>query len=284
VGSTGPLNEAPIATIGGQSNGYCSAAGTPCSCCTGLGTGSCVDNTGLSFPAGITLDSSGNIYVTNFGGSVTIYPPLGSSTGPLNEAPTLTITGSNTGFSDPDAIILDASNNIWVANYGGGPNFTGSVSRFAPLGSSTGTLNETPSVTIEGQFNSACTGGGVPWSCCTGTGTGTCTDNTGLNVPYGLAFDPSGDLLVTNNGGNSVTIYSPPLVSGDPSPASTITNGVSSPVGITNVNVGGQQLTFVADYTGSVTVYDSSGNLLSTLSGGSTGLQGPAGVVVIPSP
>jgi len=110
---------------------------------------------------------------------------------------------------------------------------------------------------------------------------------SGFNYPFGLAFDP-GDLLVAANLAGTVTVYSPPLVSGDPFPASTITittpTSPSYPAGITNVQLGGQQLTFVADYSGSITVYDSGGNLLTTLSGGNTGLKGPVRVVVIPSP
>ena len=96
--STGPLNEAPIATIKGS-------------------------NTGLISPTGIALDSSGNIYVADNGGmfadpSVFVYPPLGSSTGLLNESPTATISGSNTGLSYPKGIALDSSRNIYVTDDG----------------------------------------------------------------------------------------------------------------------------------------------------------------------
>ncbi len=86
-GSTGNLNESPIATIAGG-------------------------NTGLLDPEGIALDSNGNIYVANrLGGttnigSITVYPPLGNSTGTLNEAPLVTITGSNTGLYEPAGIAI----------------------------------------------------------------------------------------------------------------------------------------------------------------------------------
>ena len=74
-------------------------------------------NTGLSDPAGIALDSSGNIYVADAGtASVTVYAPLGSRTGPLNVAPTATISGSNTGLSYPQGIAVDSSGKIYVAD------------------------------------------------------------------------------------------------------------------------------------------------------------------------
>ena len=47
---------------------------------------------GLTTRDGIALDSSGNIYAANDGANITVYPPLGSSTGTLNEAPTATIS------------------------------------------------------------------------------------------------------------------------------------------------------------------------------------------------
>src|SRR5208337_4251472 len=69
--STGLLDEAPSATV--------AAAVT----------------TGLKFPEGIALDSSGNIYVTdNSTASVFVYP-AGSN---ANAAPIATISGSNTGL------------------------------------------------------------------------------------------------------------------------------------------------------------------------------------------
>ncbi|HKN00598.1 MAG TPA: hypothetical protein VJX23_08785 [Candidatus Binataceae bacterium] len=341
-----PVNVAPFATIGGSNTGLNPAPGEP---------------------FGIALDSNKNIYVANvfnFTGSsrssITIYPPLGGSTGLLNEAPRATIAGQdnidctgadapyscctgagqgtcidNTGLQAPTAITVDSSGNIYVTNYYGGSFSQGSITEYPPLGSSSGLLNEAPIATIAGQFNFACTGLGVPYSCCTGNGAGTCVDNamvdyptgivlddagniyvtnygggpsgagsgvtayaagsngnptpflvlkgtdTGFNGPAGLSFDRSGDLLVTNRSSDNVTVYSP-LKSGEPDPP--IISG-SGPVGIASVEVGGQQLTFVADsFSASVTVYNRNGDLVSTLAGSSTGLGFPAGIVVLPSP
>ena len=116
--STGILNEAPLATISGS-------------------------NTGLAIPQGIAVDSKRNIYVANGGNfiepvsGILIYPPVGSSTGTLNEAPLATIAGSNTGLVDLIGVALDSSERIYVANWNTGTSFAG-VYEFPALGSSTG--------------------------------------------------------------------------------------------------------------------------------------------------
>ncbi len=105
-------------------------------------------NTGLAVPAGIALDASGNIYVTNDGSetggpyTVTVYPA--GSTG--NVAPSLTIGGSNTGLSTPIAIALDGSGNIYVANYYVANRQGGTVTIY-PAG---GNGNVAPSAIIAG--------------------------------------------------------------------------------------------------------------------------------------
>src|SRR5208282_2754745 len=115
-------NVAPIATIAGS-------------------------NTGLGYPSGVAIDGTGNIYVANKAtDTVTIYSPLGSSTGALNESPTATIGGSNTGMDSPAGIAVDASGNIYVTNEGGFDGDNASVTVYPP--GSTG--NAAPAVTIAG--------------------------------------------------------------------------------------------------------------------------------------
>lgn len=82
---SGILNEAPLATIVGSA--------------TGLGTS-----------AGIALDSTGKIYVSNQygrsnnGGGITVY--AANPTGTLNEAPLGTIIGSNSRLYDPAGLAV----------------------------------------------------------------------------------------------------------------------------------------------------------------------------------
>ena len=84
------------------------------------------DRTGLLCPFGVAVDSIGEIYVANCGGScvsgggigtsVTVYPA--GSHG--NVKPTATISGNNTGLDQTYGIAVDSKRNIYVANNGGG--------------------------------------------------------------------------------------------------------------------------------------------------------------------
>ena len=238
--STGLLNESPIATISGSS-------------------------TGLKFPEGIAVDSSGNIYAADFGAaSVIVYQPLGSNTGPLNEVPIATISGSNTGLVGPYGLALDSSANIYVAD-----SAVAKVFVYPPLATNTGLLNESPTITIGGN-------------------------NTGLNSPSGIGLDSSGKIYVVNL--SSVLVYQPLGSSTGPlneapttAISTTMTTGVSYPKGIaldTSGNI------YVADcpvcYGGSgapgVYVYPAGSNANTAPSaaiiGTSTGLEEPQGIAL----
>ncbi len=70
-------------------------------------------NTQLDAPAGIAIDSTGNIYVVNTNSnSLNVY--AAGSQG--NVAPTVTIGGGNTGLDGPEGLALDAAGNLYVAN------------------------------------------------------------------------------------------------------------------------------------------------------------------------
>lgn len=75
--------------------------------------------TGLNEPWGITLDSSGNIWVANFGGhNVLELPnPTSSTPGVYNTAPTVTIGGGTTTLGGPSDVYLDSHSDVWVADY-----------------------------------------------------------------------------------------------------------------------------------------------------------------------
>ncbi len=234
--STGLLNEIPIATISGS-------------------------NTGLESPSGIALDSSGNIYVGDFAASsVSVYPPLGKSTGMLNESPIATISGSDTGLVSPAGIALDSSRNIYVDDFGATSLFI-----YPPLGSSTGPLNEPPTASISGA-------------------------DTGLFAPYGIGVDSSGDIYVTDSGATSVFVY-PPLGTStgplDEAPSATISGsntGLVYPQGIALDSSGN---IYVGDwYAASVFVYPagtngniapSSATISTTMT---TGLSEPEGIAL----
>jgi len=239
--SSGLLNEAPTATISGS-------------------------NTGLIQPQGVVLDSSGNVYVADFDAkSVFVYPALGSSTGMLNEAPTATIKGNNTGLITPFGITLDASRNIYVADEGDIFTKGASVSSvfvYPAIGSSTGTLNEAPTATISGS-------------------------NTGLLQIVGIALDASGKIYAADDSASSVFAYPALGVSTgilNEAPTATISGsnaGLLFPQGIA-LDSGGK--IYVVNGNPMVSVYPAGSNAnsspIATISGNNTGLQAPEGIAV----
>ena len=177
--STGILNEAPSSTISGQDTGLFNPFGIALDSSRNIyvaddgnsaampavpasvfvySAGSHGDaaplatisgsNTGLKEPCGVALDSAGNIYVADFlAASVLVYPPLQTSgTGPLNENPTVTVKDSQ-HLSGPCGIALDSSSNIYVAD-----SRAASVFAYPAVGSSSGTINESPMSTISGPL------------------------------------------------------------------------------------------------------------------------------------
>src|SRR5271163_319799 len=246
-------NVAPIAVIGGS-------------------------NTMLASPTRIALDANGKIYVLNDveyrKGSITVYPPLETSTGILNEAPIATITGSKTLLDRPASIALDSDGDIYVANESGrrvGPHKrhdSGKVNVYTAGGNG----NIAPIATISGIA-------------------------TGLAYPEGIALDSDRNIYVANlytaNTATSLK-YSPSITvyaagsDGDASPISIIAGnntGLSNPSGIgldSNRNL--YAMGYLDNVGYSVNVYPagSDGNVApaATIAGADTGLDDPSGIVL----
>ena len=116
----------------------------------------------------MALDSTGNLYVSN-SDSITVYAP----SAPGNAAPIRTISGAQTGLSNPLGVALDSAGCLYVANILGS-----SVTIYAP--GTTG--NAAPRRTVSGA-------------------------RMGLSRPGCVALDASGNLYASNIKNNSITVY-----------------------------------------------------------------------------
>jgi hypothetical protein len=127
--------------------------------------------TGLGTPSSVVKDPSGKIYVANeYGGttgngSITIY--AAGSTGQV--LPVATISGVNTGLTEPVGIALDSAGNIYVSNLFGGPSLNGSITEYA-AGSN---------------------GDAAPIAIITST-------TFAISEPQGIALDPADSIYVAN--------------------------------------------------------------------------------------
>jgi 6-phosphogluconolactonase (cycloisomerase 2 family) len=120
--------------------------------------------TGLASPEQIATDRSGNLYVANSSGSITVYPQ--TATG--NVAPLRTIAGAATGLGGGVfGVAVDAAGDVYASNH-----YRNSITEYAPGANG----NVAPITTLTGSA-------------------------TGIQQPLGIALDPTGHLWVDNAGG-----------------------------------------------------------------------------------
>ncbi len=211
-------------------------------------------HTQLSFPVGVCVDPSGDIYAVNVlatsGPSITEYSSAPSG----QTAPLTMISGSNAMLSVPFGVALDPALNVYVTNSG----------------------NNTVTEYLAGANNNI-----APTNIIGGT-------MTKLGQPNGIAIDQSGNIYVTNAQLSSVAEFAPDS-SGNVAPSALISGdqtGLDNPVGIAldsagNIYVSNASNTGGAD---SITEYKagSNGNVapIATISGEQTDLSQPNGVAV----
>ena len=208
-------------------------------------------NTGLVEPKGVALDSSGNIYVTDFDeAAVFVYPSLAiSGTGQLNEVPIAAIDGSGTNLLMPEGIAVDSGGEIYVVDYGARSVVVyaaGSNGNVAPIATISGTntsLRTPAGIALDSSGNIYVADGGRPlvyppilgsvfvYPSLAISGTGLLNESpiatisgsgTGLRTPEGIAVDSSGSIYAADNTTASVFVY-PAGSSGNVAPAATIT-------------------------------------------------------------
>ena len=218
----------------------------------------------LNVPYGLAFDASGDLWVTNVGGNTLVeYTPsqLAASGAPT---PAVTISASSGSLDAPYGLAFEAGGDLWVTNVGGNTLVEYTPSQLEATGS------PTPAVTVSASSGS-------------------------IDYPYGLAFDASGDLWVTNGIVSTVIEYTPSQLaaSGAPSPAVTISaNGISSldvPFGLAFDTSGDLWVTnaigaIVVEYTPSQLAATGAPRPAGTISGPNAAFDDPAGLAIAQPP
>jgi sugar lactone lactonase YvrE len=128
---------------------------------------------GLSDPSGLAFDTSGDLFISNMeSNSVTEL----TSTSVLIVNQTSTLSAA-TGLDIPNGIVLDTNGDLFIANLGD--------NTISVLPASTGTI-----------FGQSVTANQIT----------TLSAATGINTPIALAMDANGDLFISNDGLNTISV------------------------------------------------------------------------------
>jgi sugar lactone lactonase YvrE len=132
--------------------------------------------------SGVAVDGAGNAWIADYSDSDAAEDPGGSVSviGPDGSVVQEFITAG--GIDTPSGIFIDAAQNVWTANYN------------APHGVHTESISE-----LAGYTSSSM---GAPISPATGYGL-----DANIVEPYALAVDPSGNVWVSNSGGNDLVMF-----------------------------------------------------------------------------
>lgn len=150
---------------------------------THSGDGGVATSASMMSPTGLTFDASGNMYIAEFSGNYIRKVSTSGIISTIAGTGTASSTGdggdaSSATLNNPSGIAIDASGNIYIAEASG--------NRIRKINTS-GIIS-----TIAGTGTASSTGDG-----------GTATSAT-LNFPTDIVFDASGNLYISENGGNRI--------------------------------------------------------------------------------
>ncbi len=193
----------------------------------------------------VTTTAAQHLYVASAdGNAINVYVAGASG----NAAPVRVIAGPATHLSFPDALAFDAAGDLLVAESGGGnaevdafaPTASGNVAPLytlvpSPGGGAAQGLAIDPHGALSESFCGTCFFTGAD-----GVATYTLSSHggtqirslggsaTGINGPYGIAYDSTGNLYVASS---SIVVFAPGA-SGNVAPSRTISTGIAVPSGI----------------------------------------------------
>ena len=162
-------------------------------------------NGGLLTPYGIALDTSGNAWITNAGGStVTELSPTGA----------VLATPTATGLAGPRGVAIDRAGNVWVANTLGNSvvKLTLTSGSVSGTGSFTaGSINTPVAIALDSQGNAFVAnlnGNSVTELNSTGAAQNGSPFTGGGNIilPSGIALDSTGNVYVTSAQGGAAKL------------------------------------------------------------------------------
>lgn len=212
----------------------------------------------LDGPVGLAFDATGDLWVVNYGSNtMDEFTPGQLSTGG-SPTPAVVISTHDSSLDAPETAAFNKAGDLWVVNASTLVEFT--PHQLAATGS------PTPARTIT---------------------------STSLAYPYSLAFSPSGTLWVSNQDSDSLVSFTRAQLAsgGNQVPAQTITTHGTSLAGPWEIGFNGNGGLWVANGNADSIVKFSGAQLAAggspvpaaTIRGPATGLEGAAGLVVLPA-